>query len=243
MSAWLVCVALESIHRAVIVAEASVLDEPKPEALVEPARAVVGRHRVDQDAAHGRVGEAAVDGQSHHLRAEPAAEERFLTNPDVDSAQPGGAVAPVMTIFAGRVDDLDEANGRTFDFRDELFAPALFAAPSSDAHQGPHVLVLDRDVESVPNRHDFQPCAHERLRDAIRCQPKGLGRCRVQLPIPLREVAVRHEAVRQHRDGARVVVEKGAQRGAHDEVERAGGELFVGDRLRGPLRDTESNVR
>lgn len=109
--------------RAVIVAEAPVLDEPKPQAFVETARAVVGRHRVDEDAVHGRVGEAAVDGQSHHLRAEPAAEERFLADSDVDGAQPGGAVAPVVTVFAGRVDDLDEANGRTFDFSDELFAP------------------------------------------------------------------------------------------------------------------------
>ena len=76
-----------------------------------------------QDGVDRGVGEAALDGLLHHLRAVAAVAGVGLADPDVDGAVAGVHAAPVLGLLVLRVDDLDEADGPAVDLGDEPFAP------------------------------------------------------------------------------------------------------------------------
>jgi hypothetical protein len=100
------------------------LDEAEAEALVEATRADVRREGIEDHGLHGGIREAALQRELHDARAVAAAEILGLADPDVDSPQIGRYImTPVVRFFACRIEDLNEGDGATFVFRDELFAP------------------------------------------------------------------------------------------------------------------------
>src|SRR5690349_12560710 len=78
---------LEAVHGAVVVAKPPIFDEAEAQAFVEAVRARVALQRIDQHRLHLRIGETALEGELHHLRAEALAEIARLTDPDVDGSQ------------------------------------------------------------------------------------------------------------------------------------------------------------
>src|SRR5690606_20660853 len=74
----------------------------------------------DQDRAHARVREAALEREVHDLGAVTAVAVARLADPDVDRAETLGDVAPVVALLARRVDDLHEADRPAVELRDQL---------------------------------------------------------------------------------------------------------------------------
>jgi hypothetical protein len=98
------------VDEAVVRAEAVALDRLEAEPLVEAMRSCVGGERVDQDRLDGGIGEAAFEREAHHGGAVALVQGVRLADPDVDGAEIGLDLAPVVRLLAGRVDDLHEAD-------------------------------------------------------------------------------------------------------------------------------------
>ena len=119
--------AIKAVDVAVVGAELAGFYETEPEAFVEAVGTGVAGEGVEEDGGDFRRGEAAGDGELHHAGAVAATEVFFFTDPDVEGAEIGRGIAPVVRVFTGGIDDLDEADGTTIIFGDELLAPVGLA--------------------------------------------------------------------------------------------------------------------
>jgi hypothetical protein len=85
--------------------------------------ALVAYQRIDEHRAHFGDSETSREGQIHHCASVPHAQIALFTDPDINRAQALRNLTPIMTLFAGGVDNLDKADGTAIDLRYQLLAP------------------------------------------------------------------------------------------------------------------------
>jgi hypothetical protein len=114
---------VQAIDIAVVITEPPLPDKFKAEAFVKAVGAGIAGQGIDEDACHEGVGETPSKCQLHHFRPVAFAQIRLFSNPDVNCAEIGRDISPIVTILPCWIDNLDEANGAPLDLSNELLSP------------------------------------------------------------------------------------------------------------------------